>query len=1371
MEVPKVDLKDFVYKPDTFGTIRAIGIDKYPGEMQIVRELLQNADDCGSTTVRFAVSSEEIVVENDGAPFAKPEEVEQIGKSDFFRISHIGLGKTKEQMTGTFGIGFTSVFHISDAPRIVSNGWDFEIHINDVPFIKVVPFDKITSFHLPLRLVETEISKKIKAEPFSLKKLKRFEEQLPKEAYRDVFFLKNVKKIEAYKNGQRIFLVQKKNRQREHISEGFTCEWVTIRVTLIANGRKKIHEENWMVFSLSGLDIPQYLEDLGQELNQEVSIAIPLTPKNTRITKEFDPQKYAYYTLPVMPVDFNFRYNASKLYTTSGRSEFVTKEGLKREWNLWQMDNLAELLSLSILDLISKKVRPNIIYRFVPISSQANDSLQKRLFDVFREKVDAKKIPIFYTVGESWRKKDEVYTNWNGLHEVLPEGSGTHLIHPSLERYASVFQSYGIKGIGLEELVDYLEQKYGASTYDGEKHDDPKRIKKIFEYLSRRRIEPQLMDRLRKVCILLTEGGILRSYEFKVYFPTDEKMPLINKGDILHHLTYNTRASKRFLQKKMKIKKINLHHLILHSFLPRADSYSDREKFEFVWYLIKRQRDVRRKQDTVQELRENLQKIVLVENIQEPSGPIFFADAALKDVFGEKLNYLSSKYEARGKKERAKWRDFLKKIGVKEVPHSDRVIDTVQELESGGYTLENVKKAELLLHFLHAHWRKFYSKHVENLQKLRECQWMPTSKEILAFATGVYANRKLQRLVGEEQNFLGIRIPRNKRLTKVLGLLTDARLDDVIRFILKKGCQGQGKADKPVSFAVYSFLNRKANSLSSDHVRLLRENRTIWFRGSLWKPSKLLLRDHRNEFGPNGWLRGYIKNNKLSRLHGLCSVLGINTVANNPDDYLDWLVDAADELEGKALKKWQIRLILHVYSKLASVVNTISEELLAEPRQKSVMLTSETKLRFPSECYLLRKGEEIVYERILKSGISVPVVQAEDAEHEKLYLRLGANEIAYSLSARRADMNQASLDAFWTDRFRRMLPWLDGFEFSFRGDLSDSNLAFQQMKVYRVNKLVVAYSLKGKDGLHEGNPIVDVCCYERDKGSIYLDRQFKFENNEHLRLITLNLIKSLNPDVDKVGWTLAIPILLNYGQIMGISPFDRERQIHKDLSVRVPLKWEREEEVSKPVKPKETLETRNGPVPIQGHASEDLLTELDKARAEATKITSEELLDLNKVYREKKEISSVTSRSTITYSVEAKTIAAKNWKLKVIDGEKVYVEEGMKLPPVSAIRNLRRLTVKIVEAIGFNPETVNICVARPTTDGYNERGQLFFNATRVDSPCRWFGVVVRELAQNYSRKHYPHVKAMVHLIAKGLETINEILPEFTLYSQHLSRAR
>lgn len=154
--------------------------------------------------------------------------------------------------------------------------------------------------------------------------------------------------------------------------------------------------------------------------------------------------------------------------------------------------------------------------------------------------------------------------------------------------------------------------------------------------------------------------------------------------------------------------------------------------------------------------------------------------------------------------------------------------------------------------------------------------------------------------------------------------------------------------------------------------------------------------------------------------------------------------------------------------------------------------------------------------------------------------------------------------------------------------------------------------------------------------------------------------------------------------------------------------------------------------------------------------------DTSRYFSEKKHISEIKTPPSVRYSTEPKIAAPKNWKLEIVEGEEVYVEEGLTLPPIDRIKNLRRLTRKIVKAMVLNPETVNICVADAVTDGYNQEKQLFFNAAREDSPYRWFGVVARELAYNHSHGHYPHVKAMVDLIAIGLENIGPILPEFAM---------
>ena len=127
-------------------------------------------------------------------------------------------------------------------------------------------------------------------------------------------------------------------------------------------------------------------------------------------------------------------------------------------------------------------------------------------------------------------------------------------------------------------------------------------------------------------------------------------MPLIDKDDIVHHLTYNTSAARKFLERKLKIRKLDLHHLIIDSFLPRVGGYSAEQKFEFIWYLVKRQRDVLRKRNVVQALRGRLRDIIVVENINDPGGSIFFPNAELQEIFENKLNYLSSMYEEQGKK-------------------------------------------------------------------------------------------------------------------------------------------------------------------------------------------------------------------------------------------------------------------------------------------------------------------------------------------------------------------------------------------------------------------------------------------------------------------------------------------------------------------------------------------------------------------------------------------------------------------------------------------------------------------------------------------------------------------------------------------------
>ncbi|KAF9235050.1 hypothetical protein BU15DRAFT_78428 [Melanogaster broomeanus] len=109
---------------------------RYPEEFTVFRELVQNADDAGADNVEIEFQTKEYagkpsgskamngthgnlsnvkvfkwVVKNDGAVFQQ---------KDWDRITKIAEGNPDEQKIGTFGVGFFSVFSVTECPVIIS---------------------------------------------------------------------------------------------------------------------------------------------------------------------------------------------------------------------------------------------------------------------------------------------------------------------------------------------------------------------------------------------------------------------------------------------------------------------------------------------------------------------------------------------------------------------------------------------------------------------------------------------------------------------------------------------------------------------------------------------------------------------------------------------------------------------------------------------------------------------------------------------------------------------------------------------------------------------------------------------------------------------------------------------------------------------------------------------------------------------------------------------------------------------------------------------------------------------------------------------------------------------------------------------------
>src|SRR5450755_723223 len=110
--------------------IRHSTVEKYPDPVHFVYELLQNAEDQGAIEARFELSANCLIFYHNGNPFkrADVENITGFGNSD----------KTQEaNKIGRFGIGFKSVFAITDRPEIYTvlekNPFAFDIEDLFIP--------------------------------------------------------------------------------------------------------------------------------------------------------------------------------------------------------------------------------------------------------------------------------------------------------------------------------------------------------------------------------------------------------------------------------------------------------------------------------------------------------------------------------------------------------------------------------------------------------------------------------------------------------------------------------------------------------------------------------------------------------------------------------------------------------------------------------------------------------------------------------------------------------------------------------------------------------------------------------------------------------------------------------------------------------------------------------------------------------------------------------------------------------------------------------------------------------------------------------------------------------------------------------------
>lgn len=447
-------------------------------------ELLQNADDVKATIVNYYFEDNRIIFTHNGTDFEE-KQVEAI----------CSIGETTKQIItqiGFMGMGFKSVFKITDRPQIVSekfrfyfskegydsddDGWVFipnwlEMMPDNLKFaIK----DGFTHIILPFKSdIQQETKDDIrtflnKIEPVSIAFLNNITDL-------NIYFNKNLK-LSIYRNGSSIML--EKNSEKR-----ITLYKSIVKEELITEELKKnIHVKK------KGRDKPDKVP---------ITLAFLFSENGKFITKE-----QPFYAFLPTEENTRLKFVLQTDFILNSKRSSLDKEIIK--WNAWLIECAQPILWKAIEEFKSNPALKYDFYSILP--SQSDNSSVKNHFIVPFIK-ECRNRDFILTSDEQWKKPDEViwaepdFQNLVNLGDLLKMTKLTdgrrYYIHPKFKIESSLRRDLGI--IELDESKEYSIILELIKDEDGLKAKTADWFKLLYEFLFDRLLNENQAKRWKNI--------------------------------------------------------------------------------------------------------------------------------------------------------------------------------------------------------------------------------------------------------------------------------------------------------------------------------------------------------------------------------------------------------------------------------------------------------------------------------------------------------------------------------------------------------------------------------------------------------------------------------------------------------------------------------------------------------------------------------------------------------------------------------------------------------------------------------------------------------------------------------------------------------
>ncbi len=418
------------------------------GIATLVYELVQNADDAkdeagkpSATRISFEICDDALIVENDGV----------FREIDFERMQDIASGGKRDEAdtTGAFGIGFISVYQITDSPEIFSAGrhWKFRPEADEEHRIEERRQQtQGTRFYLPWAFdPQSAVRQKLRLEAVKPENLKRYRTEIMKALPMAALFLKNVKELELRESGMIL-----KHLKRESADEYITIEGSGNRAWRILDASFELEANRLR---------SQYPRQIEAKRHARVRIAVP---------DEAEDQGRLFAVLPsetTVPLPFHID---ADFFPSSDRKRILFDFGYQGEWNRAAIRAAAKAVASHLLELRELLV-PRAFWQFLnelrECERKARSNEVDEVFRSFWECI-VPLLPendVIYTTDRKWIKPSQAHLLEQDSEikaSSLFESLGISVVHPDLRPYFGLLRQaeIGTKLLTVSDICQALKR-------------------------------------------------------------------------------------------------------------------------------------------------------------------------------------------------------------------------------------------------------------------------------------------------------------------------------------------------------------------------------------------------------------------------------------------------------------------------------------------------------------------------------------------------------------------------------------------------------------------------------------------------------------------------------------------------------------------------------------------------------------------------------------------------------------------------------------------------------------------------------------------------------------------------------------------------